>query len=320
MRKNRFFPLILSIITITALVSAGCSSRNKYAGSLDGSYDSSEEYIGEIADSVTNSTFNSDESMSQDVTENRKIIERLTFSLQTKEFDSLIQKLEEKVSETGGYVETSSIDGRELEYDNNRYAELVVRIPSSNCDDFSTFVGENSTIINKEVTTEDVTLDYVDIESRISALNTEKTSLENLLANAADITDVITIRERLTEVIYEIESCQSQIRTYDNLIDYTTITLYVHEVERVQIVEEQTIWEEIGTNLVNNIRLIGDFFVELFIVLASGLPFLVIIAIIVVIIIMIVKKSQKKAQNKNAVQPQVNPYGLAPGQNEIENK
>lgn len=320
MNKRKYFHFIFSFLLIAALVSAGCGSGNKSGGSIDSAYDTSDSFTEEIADSVADSSAGSTENISENVTENRKIIERLTFSLQTKEFDSLIQKLEEKVNETGGYIESSSIDGRNLNHNNFRFAELIVRIPSSKSETFSTYISENSTVINKEVSTEDVTLAYVDTESRLSALNTEKASLENLLANAQSVSDIITIRDRLTEVIYEIESCQSQLRTYDNLIDFTTITIYVDEVEQVQIVEEQTIWEEIGTNLANNVRMIGNFFVELFVVLASGLPFLAIIAIIVIIIIIIVKKSQKKAKKKTAVQPQVNTYGFVPGQNETENK
>lgn len=321
MKKYAKFWSMFLVIMITAVISVGCGSGSK---SDSASSATDEMYSSETADGIFNEVYDSETSASstetEDVTENRKIIERLTFSLQTKEFDTLIQNIETKVKEAGGYIETSSVDGKELEYENNRYAELVIRIPSEKSDEFSTYIAENSTVINKEVNTEDVTLSYVDMESRVSALNTEKASLENLLANAQTISDIITIQDRLTEVIYEMESYESQLRTYDNLIDYTTITIYVDEVERTQIVEEQTIWEEIGTNLVNNVELIGDFFVELFVVVASGLPFLIIIAIVVIVIIVIVKKSTKKTQKKavQTSQSPLNPYGFKPETN-VEN-
>ena len=104
-------------------------------------------------------------------------------------------------------------------------------------------------VTHREIRTEDVTLNYVDMESRIEALKIEKKSLEKLLGEAKNLTDLFSIQERLTEVIYEIESYESQLRTYDNLIDYTTVTIYISEVERTIAAENQSIWQEIGTNI-----------------------------------------------------------------------
>lgn len=325
MKKNIKFWFLFLFVIGTAVISMGCSSGSKSVSSSSGSksasgssaYDSvTSEEVAESANGIISDVYDSEV---EDVTKNRKIIERLYFSLQTREFDELIEKIEAKAAEAGGYIETSSIDGKELEYDNHRHAELVIRIPSEKSDAFSTYISENSTVISKEVETEDVTLTYVDIESRISALNTEKSSLENLLADAQTISDIITIQDRLTEVIYEMESYQSQLRTYDNLIDYTTITVSVSEVERTQIVEKQTIWEEIGTNLSNNVRIIGNFFVRLFVVLTSSLPFLVILVIVVVVIIVLVKRSDKKTMKKAAAKSQQAayvPYGNIPNNNQ----
>lgn len=310
----RFWCLFLVLIG-AALLSAGCGTGSQ--SNSGGSNYNEKSTEAAVADSANEIFSGSHAAETEKVTENRKIIEKLYFSLQTKEFDSLIQNIEAKAAEAGGYVESSSIDGKELEYDNHRNAEMVIRIPAEKSDAFSAYISENSTVINKEVTTEDVTLSYVDIESRISALNTEKASLENLLANAQNISDIITIQEKLTDVIYEIESYQSQLRTYDNLVDYTTITISVSEVERTQVVKKQTIWEEIGTNLGNNMHFIGNFFVRLFVVIASSLPFLLILVVIVIVIVVLVKRSDKKGQKKRAGEQQMvyNPYGRASDNN-----
>ena len=93
-------------------------------------------------------------------------------------------------------------------------------------------------------------------------------------------------------MIYEIESYESQLRTYDNLIDYTTVTIYISEVERTIAAENQSIWQEIGTNISNNAQDIGAFFTALFIWLASALPYLIILAVAAVIVIVIVKAAR----------------------------
>ena len=236
------------------------------------------------------------------VKENRKIIEKIYLNAQTKEFDALMEKLNDEIQKVGGYIEASSVSGDNFEYDDERYAELTVRVPAKQSDKFTEFVSKNSTITNKEISTEDVTLTYVDIESRISALETEKNTLERLMAKAASMQDVIAIQERLTEVIYEIESYQSQLRTYDNLIEYTTITIRIREVERVEVVGKQNIWQEIGTNLKEGFENVWKFCERLFVFAVSSIPYVLVVAvyaaIVVAIVALCIKRSKKKRSNK----------------------
>ena len=214
--------------------------------------------------------------------------------VETKEFDVLIDKLHAEIQAVGGYVERSSMSGNGLGYEGNRYADFTIRIPSDRSDGFTEFVSANSTVTNKEISTDDVTLSYVDMESRVSALETEKAALEKLLAEAEVLEDIIKIQDRLTDVIYEIESYKSQLRTYDNLIDYTTIDISVREVERVTIVEEQTVWEEIKTNLGDNIGDIGRGCVDIFVFVISNIPYILILGGIAAVVLVVVKKIKKK--------------------------
>ena len=112
-------------------------------------------------------------------------------------------------------------------------------------------------------------------------------------------------------MIYEIESYESQLRTYDNLIDYTTVTIYISEVERTIAAENQSIWQEIGTNIANNAQDIGAFFTALFIWLASALPYLIILAVAAVIVIVIVKACQKRRKKRPTSRPPY-PYDFPP--------
>ena len=194
----------------------------------------------------------------------------------------------------GGYIEKSNVSGNSYSYEGNRYADFTIRVPSEKSGGFADFVSDNSTVTNKEIVTDDVTLTYVDMESRVSALETEKASLEKLLAEAEVLEDIIKIQDRLTDVIYEIESNKSQLRTYDNLIEYTTVGICVREVERVSIIEEQTAWEEIGTRLSDSVRNIGNGCVDIFIFIIGNLPYFAIVGIVAVVAFTVVKKVKKK--------------------------
>lgn len=239
---------------------------------------------------------------SSTVKTNRKIIERINLSLQTREFDALVDKVNNKVLELGGYIEASEIDGGEIGSNTSRWAEITARIPSDKSGKFGDYISKNSVVVNRAVTTEDVTLKYVDNESRVKALEAEKKSLEKILENAVSVEDIISVRSQLTNVIYEIESLKSQLRTYDNLIDYTTVTITIDEVERTEIVEKQSVWQKIGTNLKNNFGDMWEILVALFVFFISAIPFIIPVGVIVFVVVFILKikhKSKKKnADNK----------------------
>ena len=92
------------------------------------------------------------------------------------------------------------------------------------------------------------------------------------------------------------------MRTYDNLIDYTTVTINIDEVERTEIVEKQSVWQKIGTNLKNNFGDMWRMLVALFVFFISAIPFVIPVVVIVFVVVFILKikhKSKKKtADNK----------------------
>ena len=70
------------------------------------------------------------------------------------------------------------------------------------------------------------------LQSHKKALLAEQESLLSMMEQAESIEDIIAINEQLTDVRYQIESMESQLRTYDNQVDYSTVNLYIDEVER----------------------------------------------------------------------------------------
>lgn len=322
--KIKIFKIVsicLVVFTMLGLL-AGCGASKSemdvdYGGAMNGITGDFMEDSYESNDVVSKEEVSTESSGSgnESVSTNRKIIERIYFSVQTKEFDTLMSKLEDEIKTLGGYIENSSVSGNSYEENGNRRANIVVRVPSKKSADLTAFVSENSTVTNKEVNTEDVTLSYVDMQSRVKALTTEKETLERLLAGATSMADVIAIQDRLTDVIYEIESYESKLRTYDNLIEYTTVTIRISEVERVQVVEEQTMWQEIASDFKENMEDIGHGCKRLFIAIVGGFPYIVINGAIIFLAIIIIKRYIKKSKKK-----EIKPLPSNTNTTPIENK
>ena len=305
--KNKLTIKLVAFLLLTLLVSgvlSACGSDSSKADFVENGY--SEGYITEDSlapESAYGSADAGGDAKAESVKDTRKITETIYYSVQTKNFDEFVTSLESKALSVGGYIEQSDVRGNSYDDISSRYATYTFRIPSEKVDEFTETVSNNATVTNRTVNTEDVTLQYVDVESRIKALKTEKASLEDLLSKATSTTEIIEIREMLTDVIYEIESYESQLRTFDNKIDYTSITVDVDEVEHPVIVHEQTTWERIGTNIVENCRVLWTGLVELFVAVTSALPFLLFFAVIITIIVLIIKLFSKRSKKKRANAP-----------------
>ncbi len=299
MKKKSLFSGLTALILIVLLVFslAGCSSSEK------GSYDS----VGGENSSYTNESLDvegssSDSKGSDSLKDTRKIIETINYSVQTKSYDKFVSELESKALALGGYIESSDVSGNSGDDSTPRYATYVFRVPSDKVSEFTTAVSDNSVVTNKTVNTQDVTLEYVDVQSRIDALKSEKEALQELLESAKTTNEIIEIRDMLTEVIYEIESYESRLRTLDSQVEYTSITVNVHETEHPEIVKEQTVWQRIGTNLMDNFLGVWDFIVEVFVFVVSAIPFMLLLGVYLAIVFIIVKLASKKRKNKKQSQ------------------
>lgn len=293
MKKSSIAVMFVFLLISLLLCSCGGSS-----GSMDKSDAIADYEVGETgslngaitSDNVQLESGTSIES-TKEVAANRKIIETVSLNVETKEFDQLTEKILKEVSSIGGYVENSSISGRGYydSYSSNRYAEYKVRIPADKSEEFTEFISANSIVTSRNIETDDITLTYVDMESRVSALQTEKKTLEKILESAETVSEVIEIQKRISEIIYQMESYQSQLRIYDNLIDYTTVHIYVQEVERATITKEQSMWEEITTKFKNNFEDVVENLRDCIIWFVSSLPYLVVYAVIITAAALVVR-------------------------------
>ena len=175
--------------------------------------------------------------------ENQKLIRTVYMDAQTTSMDAVMSWLENRVAELGGYFEQKSIrrSGSRNDGSYYKYADLVIRIPAENLDQFTDQVGEKANVTSTSESTENVTLQYVSIESRINALKIEEERLLELLSKADNMSDLLTIESRLTDVRYDLEQIHSQMLVMKNRINYSTIHLDITEVkEYTEVVEEES--------------------------------------------------------------------------------
>ncbi len=226
-----------------------------------------------------------------------KIIYTAEINMETMEFDSASEQIAGLVNECGGFFESSTVNGNSYRnQDDYRFASFKIRVPKENYETVLGGLQEFGNVLYINSYTENITSQYVDTESRLTACRTEEERLLSMLEMAATVEDMLAIEERLSDVRYEIESLTSSLMNMDNMVNYCTIDLYLNEVARLTPVSEQGqgYWQELGAGFKDTLRDIGDFFKGLFKWFIVALPVLIILAAIAVIIVFIVKKSVKK--------------------------
>jgi hypothetical protein len=261
-----------------------------------------EFYAEEPMEMEAGSSVTSGSAVSEIAQVNRKLIRTFDMNIETKEFDTVLSGIQSKVQQLGGYIEQSSLDGGSEYYSNyNRYSNMTVRIPSDKLDGFIENVKDTANVTYISESTEDITLRYVDVESRKIALETERDRLLELLEKAETVEDIITIEGRLSEVRYKLESYASQLRTFDNQVDYSTVHISIREVDRETKVEPKTFWEEVTDEFGDSLYGIGRDCRNFAIWFLGTSPYLLIWAAVISAAVLVLRMVGKKRKLKNTL-------------------
>ena len=273
-----------------------------YDGGSDISIDASELEAAGTTEEAGNSTLLSEDTAAAE--SGRKLIKNVSLDVETKDFDTFISNLEKEVESFEGYIEYSSVGGSSYLFESSqRTAWYTVRIPEAKLETFISKVGDNGNITNISQNIRDITLEYVDVAGRISTLESELERLNELLSEASSIEDVLAIESKISDVRYELESYQSQMNSYDNQIDYSTVNIKILEVDVVSASQSDSAWEQIQSGFMSSLYGLGQGLSSLVIGLLSAIPYLAVIAAVIVIIVKAAHRRGRKKKERQAEQP-----------------
>ena len=229
----------------------------------------------------------------------QKLITTVEINAETEDLDALMPQLSDHIAQLGGYVEfQNTYYGSAYSSYRHRSANMTIRIPADKLSDFLLHVEGASNVISKQQSQDNVTLQYVDTESRVAALEAERDRLMELLEQAGDLSDLLKIEERLTDVLYDLESTTAKLRSLDNQVSYATVNLYLDEVKELTETQEKTVWQRIGSGFGENLRNIGEDIVDFFIWLVTYSPQLIVIGGIIWLAVRTVRRTIKKRRAK----------------------
>ena len=228
--KKRLFPLFLALLLLLSACGAGVGNSASAAAGDSGSMPDAANGWTEDASADTAES-GADFSA---VRKNAKLILNANLTLETQDFDKASADIEKMAADAGGYLESSSLSGDA----GSLHASYVLRIPQEKFEAFYEQLGSSVHVVYSSRSSEDVTEQYTDIETRLATLTTKHERLLALLDQADKMEDIISLENALADCEYEIDSLTGSKRHYDDLVGFSTFYVDLEEVQTLTATPE----------------------------------------------------------------------------------
>jgi hypothetical protein len=245
----------------------------------------------------------------QQVQNNTETIERLvirnaTLTLVVDDPAAMMDMISSMTSEFGGWVVSANSSRTTAtnadEEPRITSATINIRIPADRLDEALELIkgdGNTNTVEYENVTGQDVTQQYIDIQSRLTNLEAAEAQLQEIMELARSTEDVLAVYSELVRIRGEIESARGQIQYYEQSAAYSSVNITLRPTPIVQPV---TIggWQPLETardafqSFVNVLQGLADFGIT---VVAFVLPLLIVIGIPAWAIRRFVRRSRRSA-------------------------
>ena len=229
--------------------------------------------------------------LSDTETTQQKLVYTSRLTVDTTEFDAYADAVRQKVSELGGYIEQSEVSGDAENGGRSLY--MTIRVPAEKRNELTDTAKSNAKVRSQSESVEDVTLEYVDVQSHIEALQTEQQTLLGLLEKADSIDTTLAIQNQLTEVRYQLESYSSRLKVMQNQVDYSTLELSAYEVTRVTATEKDTFLTRLKDRFVGSLTALGNGCENVVLFILGGLPILAVCGVLLAVIVLLVRRVRK---------------------------
>lgn len=252
------------------------------------------------------------------VQQSEKLIYTADLSLETKEYDSDKQAIEDLIEENQGIIQSKSESDSNYDWysedssGSHRYLFLTVLIPA---DQYETFLDEVSAVghlSSSSQNVENITKQYSDNEEVIAALEKEEERLQEMMDKAETIEDMISVEERITSVETQLNQAKNAKSSMDQSVDYSTVYLSLNEVTEYRQSESSLSFrEKIKQAFQGSLHFFGQVFELLLYLLIYLIPFAILAGIILLIVFGSIrhakkKKARKKAEKENQTDQQLN--------------
>lgn len=200
----------------------------------------------------------------------QKIIKQGDLRFETNDLQSTYTQIQNAVKSHNAIIQNDT-EGKNYE---SVFRKLIIRVPSKNFDLFLKDISKGVAYFdNKEISSQDVTAEYIDIDARLKAKKVLENRYLELLKKANKVSEMLEIEKQLSAIREEIEAKEGQLNYMQNQVSFSTITIEFYK----SIAEESGVTASYGMKIWTAIKSGFNSLSSLFINLLSIWPFIIIL-------------------------------------------
>ena len=156
----------------------------------------------------------------------RKLTKNGSIRFETSNLNKTKQLIMSAVSSLNGYVSNDNIS----ESNNHTENTLTVRVPADKNDSLIAIIESNASKIDyKSIDVQDVTEQFIDLDTRVKTKKEVETRYRELLSRATSVEEILKIEEQIGNIRTEIESAEGRLRYLSNQVQYSTLHVTFYE-------------------------------------------------------------------------------------------
>lgn len=227
----------------------------------------------------------------------RLIIRTGTMNLEIESYEEADRKINDLVKSLDGYTSASSSS---MNAAGKKQGSVTIKVPAEKFDELISKLGEIGQISSQNITSSDVTEEYIDLGARLKTERELEQRLISLLdTKASTLSDVIEIEGKLATVRQKIESVEGRMKYLRSQSAFSTLTVSIFEPSLLETSSGGGFFYEIGQAFKEGLEGFTSVLKTIIIAAIALLPLLIFIGIIIYLVIRGIKWYTKRQAVKS---------------------
>ncbi|WP_339321861.1 DUF4349 domain-containing protein [Paenibacillus sp. FSL W8-0194] len=244
---------------------------------------------------------------------NKKLMYKANIVMEIQDYGKAQSEVRNTVTLSGGYI----VNFSETQSASEKGGTFIVKVPANG---FSSFLGRLENIahenLQRSIEGQDVTEEYVDLESRLKAKRIMEEQYVAFMKKATKTTDLVAFANELERIQAEIEQMKGRMRYIDQNVAYSTVEIRLYETpQKKEDPKASAVQAPLGQRVseafqgsVDVIAIIAQWII---VILSGSLPVLVIAAIVLLILWLARKSGRRKREEAARKRKLINNGGAA---------
>lgn len=157
---------------------------------------------------------------------NRMIVKNANIRLMVEDTNVAIDRALQVVGDAGGYIVSSQVWYQDYYGNSLKYASVTIGVPVVEFENVMRRLrGLAVDVLDESATGEDVTDQYVDLQSQLTNLEATRARIQEFLKDAKTVDEALRVNQELANIEAQIEQIKGRMNYLNDRSAYSTITV-----------------------------------------------------------------------------------------------